>query len=138
MAKRLVLVFLAMIFSLSACDEAPISDTTTPEAIPSTPEHEPTLFEAGALVKVTNTGDSGLRIHKDDPTGESIKVVPDGWTFRIIGGPQHNVQGHNWWEISEENYESSPVEGWVAEDFLREISFGDVAPSSPPEYFISK
>ncbi len=69
MAKRLVLVFLAMIFSLSACDEAPISDTTTPEVVPSAGEQEPRRFEVGAIVKVTNTGLSGLKVHKDKPTG---------------------------------------------------------------------
>lgn len=93
-----------------------------------------TRFEAGDILKVTNTGDSGLRIHKDDPTGETLRVVPDGWTFRIIGGPQYNVEGHNWWKIREENYESFPVGGWVAEDFLRRIVPEDLVASAPPEY----
>jgi len=108
-----------------------------PLAEPYTWSFTTTKFEIGAVTKVANTGDSGLRIHKDDPTGETIKVVPDEWAFRIIGGPQHNIQEHSWWEIREENYESSPVEGWVAEDFLREVSLEDFVPSSPPDYFVS-
>ena len=66
-----------------------------------------TKIEIGAITKVINTGDSGLRIHKDDPTGETLKVVPDGWTFKIIGGPQYDIQDHNWWRIQEEKYEPS-------------------------------
>jgi len=96
-----------------------------------------TKFEIGAITKVTNTGDSGLRIHKDDPTGETTKVVPDEWTFRIIGGPQQNIEEHNWWEIQEENYEPSPLEGWVTEAFLKQVSHEDLAPSSAPDYFIA-
>lgn len=95
------------------------------------------MFDIGDTVKVTNTGDSGLRIHKDSPTGETIIVAPDGWALGIIGGPLNNVEGYNWWEIREESYEAHPVEGWVAEDFIREISPKDLVPDSAPDYFIS-
>ena len=91
----------------------------------------------GDNVKVTNTADAGLRIHKGDPAGETVKVVPDGWVFKITSGPQYNIEGHNWWEIQEEKYEPSLVEGWVAEDFLEEVSPDGLVPSSPPAYFIS-
>ena len=42
-----------------------------------------TMFNPGDIVSVVNTGDSGLIIHKDSPTGETLKVVADGWTFKI-------------------------------------------------------
>ncbi|MBM3241061.1 hypothetical protein FJZ31_32660 [Candidatus Poribacteria bacterium] len=91
----------------------------------------------GGNVKVTNTADAGLRIHKDAPTGETVKVIPDGWVFKITGGPQYNIEGHNWWEIQEEKYEPSPIKGWVAEDFLEKAASDGLVPDSPPNYFVS-
>jgi len=79
-------------------------------------------FSVGDYVKVINTGDSGLNIHKNDPTGEVLKVIPNGWLFKIIGGPKNNINGNNWWEIQEEKYEPSSINGWVAEDFLEKVS----------------
>lgn len=93
-------------------------------------------FETGDITKVADTGDAGLKIHKDDPTGDTVKIVPDGWTFTIIGGPQCDIQGYDWWEIREEDYESSPIEGWVAEDFLEKVFREDLVPSSPHAHFV--
>lgn len=102
------------------------------------PIPEPKLkFSVGSNVKVINTGDVGLRIHEGAPTGETVKVVPDGWSLRITGGPQYNIEGHNWWEVQEEKYEPSAVKGWVAEDFLEKVSTGNIVPSLSPSYFAS-
>ena len=98
----------------------------------------PSKFKPGDVVKVIDTGDSGLNV-RDAPAGEVIKTVPDGWTFKIIGGPRSAALGgktYTWWEVREEGYEPSPVKGWVAEDFIREISPDSLTPSSSLDYFI--
>lgn len=95
-------------------------------------------FQPGNVVKVVNTGDLGLNV-RDAPAGEVLKTVPDGWTFKIIGGPETAALGgktYNWWKVREEGYEPSPIEGWVAEDFLESIGVEALVPSAPPDYFI--
>ena len=94
-------------------------------------------FAIDDKVKAANTMGAGLRIHKDSPVGETVKVVPDGWGFGIVGGPQNDVNDHNWWEIQEEAYEFNPVRGWVAEDYLQIIPNDSLIPGSVPEYFMS-
>ena len=92
-------------------------------------------FSVGDYVKVVKTGDSGLNIHENDPTGEVIKVVPNGWLFKIIGGPKNNINGNNWWETQEEKYETSFIKGWVAEDFLEKVLSDSIVPTAVPDYF---
>jgi hypothetical protein len=95
-------------------------------------------LDIGDTVKVIDRGESGLNIHGDSPTGDVISVVPDGWTFEIIGGPQYDILGHDWWEVRDSQYENEPlVEGWVEEDYLKEVSSGTLIPDSAPEYFNS-
>jgi hypothetical protein len=100
------------------------------------------MFNPDGIVSVVNTGDSGLKIHKDSPTGETIKVVPDGWAFKIISGPKKNIniegRYYDFWEIKEEKYETSPVGGWIAQDYLIKVSSPEnLVPASQPDYFIS-
>ena len=92
-------------------------------------------FSVGDYVKVIKTGDSGLNIHKNDPTGEVLKVIPNGWLFKIIGGPKNNINGNNWWETQEEKYETSFIKGWVAEDFLEKVSYDSIVPISILDHF---
>jgi hypothetical protein len=95
-------------------------------------------FNINDIIRVYNTLDWGLKIHKDSPTGETLKVVPDGWAFKIIGGPKYNIDKHNWWKVKEEKYETSPVGGWVAQDYLIKVSSPkNLVPTSTPGYFVS-
>jgi len=90
------------------------------------------------IVEVYNTLDSGLKMHKDSPTGETLKVIPDGLSLKVIGGPQYNINGYDWWEVKEEEYETSPVIGWVAEHYITKVATPEnLVPSSPPNYFVS-
>lgn len=88
---------------------------------------------------MVNTRDAGLNV-RDAPAGDVIETVPDGWTFRIVGGPETAVlegKSYNWWEVREEEYEPSPIEGWVAEDFLEVVKTETLIPDTPPSYFIT-
>lgn len=96
-----------------------------------------TSFHIGDTVKVDTSG-STLNMHQDSPTCDIIRVVPDGWTLEIINGPQYDILGHDWWEVRESQYENEPlVEGWVEEDYLKEVSPATLIPDSTPEYFNS-
>ncbi len=60
--------------------------------------------------------------------------------FQVLRGPEGaalNGETHLWWQVREERYEPSPATGWVAEDFLEEVSPGSLVPGSPPQYFVS-
>ena len=96
-------------------------------------------FSKSDVVGVTETGKSGLCIR--DTVGTSariLKVVPDGWAFRIIDGNPKYKDGHTWWKVKEERYETSPVEGWVAQDYLIKVpNPEDLVPPSAPNYFTS-
>lgn len=95
-------------------------------------------FKVGDVVKTTGVGDAGLNV-REEPGGKIIKTVPDGWVFRILGGPVVAAvedKSYSWWKVREESYEPSPVEGWVAEDFLEITGQASLVPAEPPDYFI--
>ena len=100
------------------------------------PTSEP-YFAVGDYVKVFNTDGLGLRIHRDSPIGEILKVAPDGWVLKIVGGPLYNIDEHNWWEIQEGEHESYPLGGWVAEEYIQRIPTDTLLPQTPPSYFAS-
>ena len=94
-------------------------------------------FNLNDVVGVVGTGDSGLRVREEaGPSARVLKVVPDGWTFRIIGGPV-SKGGHTWWKVRDERYETSPTEGWTAGEWLVRVSPDALVPASVPDYFSS-
>jgi N-acetyl-anhydromuramyl-L-alanine amidase AmpD len=97
-------------------------------------------FSLNDVVGVNNVGDAGLNLRSGPGTSSTIlKKVPDGWAFRIISSsPVYNKDdGYNWWKVREEKYETYPVEGWVAENYIVKVSPQNLVPPSPPDYFVS-
>jgi murein DD-endopeptidase MepM/ murein hydrolase activator NlpD len=95
-------------------------------------------FSLNDVVGVNNVGDAGLILRSDPGTSSTIlKKVPDGWAFRIISGSPVSKDGYNWWKVREEKYETYPVEGWVAENYIVKVSPQNLVPPSSPDYFVS-
>jgi len=98
--------------------------------------HLPGPFKVGDVVKVINTGDAGLNL-RDAPAGKILKTVPDGWVFKVIEGSKSaalNDEGYRWWKVRAEEYEPTPTEDWVAEDFLEIVTMA-LMPDTAPDYF---
>jgi len=94
-------------------------------------------FSAGELVKVCDTGDSGLNM-RESPAGNIYKTVPDGWLLKVVDGPKSaDLEGKTyvWWKVREEHHEPSPIEGWVVEDFIKKCSPESLVPKDLPDYF---
>ncbi|MBM3242513.1 hypothetical protein FJZ31_40145 [Candidatus Poribacteria bacterium] len=90
------------------------------------------------IVGVNGTGDDGLSLRDDyGLSSKKLKVVPDGWTFRIINGVPIPADGYIWWQVREEKYETSPIDGWVAENWLTKVSPENLVPPDVPDYFSS-
>lgn len=99
--------------------------------------HLPGPFKVGDVVKVINTGDGGLNLRDAPAAGRTLETVPDGWVFKIIEGPKvavFNGKSYRWWKVSDEKYEPTPTERWVAEDFLEIVTMA-LMPNTPPDYF---
>ena len=94
-------------------------------------------FNVGDIIGVSGT-DIGLSLRAGPGLSYTkLKVVPDGWAYKIINGDPISNDGYTWWEVREEQYETYPLEGWVAENWLVKVSSDELVPTSAPDYFTS-
>ncbi|HHH41525.1 MAG TPA: SH3 domain-containing protein [Chloroflexi bacterium] len=95
----------------------PRPEEITPTPLPPTPTPEvPTEITVGGYVQVTGTGGAGLSF-RQAPGGDLIKVLPDGTTLEVIGGPQQ-AGGYTWWQLRDL---TDGQEGWSAADYLTPV-----------------
>jgi len=105
-------VTLASIAVPTLASEPTAAATAAPTAAPTT---QPTTISLGARVEVTGTGASQLRVRQAAGTGAAtIKFVPDGTRFVVVGGPEQ-ANGYTWWKVDDQ----AGTVGWVAGQFLK-------------------
>ena len=93
--------------------------TVTPMVIAAPTEAptpaQPTSIGVGAKVEVAETGIAQLRVRQLPGTDTlTVKIVPDGTQFVIVGGPEQ-VSGYTWWKVDDQ----AGTVGWVAGQFLK-------------------
>jgi len=105
-------VTLASISVPTLASEPTAAATPAPTAAPTT---QPTTIGLGARVEVTGTGASQLRVRQAAGTSAgTIKFVPDGTRFVVVGGPEQ-ANGYTWWKVDDQ----AGTVGWVAGQFLK-------------------
>lgn len=99
-----------------AAPTLPATTTAAPTVTPTVaPTAQPTTIGLGARVEVTGTGASQLRVRQAAGTSAAtLKVVPDGTRFVVVGGPEQ-ANGYTWWKVDDQ----AGTVGWVAGQFLK-------------------
>lgn len=92
---------------------APSTPTVAPSPTPSpTP---PLEIAVGGRVKVSGTGEFGLRLRSGPGLDYvTFKILPEGSMLTVLGGPEE-ADGHIWWRVEDEE----GVVGWAVEDWLK-------------------
>lgn len=100
----------------------------TPTRVPPTaqPETTPTagspnvggdeVIEIGALVQVTGTGGTGLRLRMEPGLESQVRMLGnEAEIFQVSDGPQEQ-DGYTWWYLV--GPDDTTRHGWAASDFL--------------------
>lgn len=76
---------------------------------------------------------------KNKPSDDVLKKVPGLWILQRIDDQEvhPNDSNYTWWHVREAEYESNPVEGWTAKEFLSEFDSKPTFPPSYPDYLSS-
>ncbi|MDI7274415.1 MAG: SH3 domain-containing protein [Anaerolineae bacterium] len=83
-----------------------------PEVTPTVAQ--PGTVAVGARVVVAGTGVAQLRVRQAPGVDTvTVKVVPDGTQFVVIGGPEQ-ASGYTWWKVEDQ----AGTVGWVAGNYL--------------------
>ena len=80
-------------------------------------------FDPGDTVEVYNTGGSGLLVRGPGPCDSPIGGKFDGDVGVVLEDPPEFCDGYNRWRI---HWIDDGLEGWSAEDWLREIALPDL------------
>ncbi|MCK4391549.1 PD40 domain-containing protein [Candidatus Bipolaricaulota bacterium] len=95
-------------------------------------------FQLADIVKVVHTGTNGLLV-RSSPGGAVGGGAPNHWVFQIAKGTPEpailNGTSHLWWYVTDAQYEPSPTNGWVAEEYLTKVLSHDLSPNAVPSYF---
>jgi hypothetical protein len=74
----------------------------------------PAALAEGVFVQVTGTGPDGIRFRFGPGlTYATIRIVPDGETLRVLGGPETG-DGATWWRLQD----ALGNIGWASQQFL--------------------
>jgi len=105
----------------------PAPSITPPQPIPSpTSLSTPTAsapvppppggIAVGALVQVTGTEGSGLRLRSSPSlAGDVLFIAIDSEVYQVMEGPQ-GVDGYQWWRL--QNPYDATVQGWAVANYL--------------------
>lgn len=100
-----------------------------PAAVPEDEEPGEELTEIGiGATVVTTLGDVNLRA-EPSTSANSLLQLAEGVELTVIGGPEE-ADGFTWWQV-QGTVGESPVEGWLAEDFLAFVGGAAQATETP-------
>jgi hypothetical protein len=89
--------------------------TPEPTAGPTAEPTQPTAVGVGARVEVAGTAGQQLRVRQEPGLNTvTLKFVPDGTKFVVVGGPEQ-ASGLTWWKVDDQ----AGTVGWVAADYIR-------------------
>lgn len=93
---------------------AAVAPTATSVVVP-TPAGPITV---GSTVHITGTGGDKLRVRSGPGLNyTTIKLVPDGYEFKVLEGPQ-SANGYEWWRLED----AEGTIGWAVANYLQTVS----------------
>jgi hypothetical protein len=94
---------------------AVVEATETPS--PEEPLEETGTIVIGAVVEVSGTGGTGLRVRLGPGLGQGVRFLADESEEFVIQDGPIELDGYTWWNLASPTSEDRA--GWAVEDYLR-------------------
>jgi len=130
----LLIVFSVLWFTRPAPSPEPVATvvlyvvrvpTKTPVNVLSTPAYTPTptplpgAIVIGSRIRITGTGDDGLRLRLDPGLDSQIMfIAPENGVFVVKDGPREG-EGYLWWYLV--GVDDDAMRGWAVSDFMETV-----------------